>query len=132
MTKFHRTTAVRHLRMSFSSPRDRRANGAPCHRSLDDVIGDEPGVAGDAGKSAGAPGMQPGQAEEIDARRLRHAAMMFRLARAIENRRIEPAEIRLEPDAPDDAPDALRREIECYRIFRRFPDRPISRGWRRG
>jgi len=54
------------------------------HRSLDDVIGDEPGVAGDAGKSAGAPGMQPGQAEEIDARRLRHAAMMFRLARVIE------------------------------------------------
>jgi len=54
------------------------------HRSLDDVIGDEPGVAGDAGKSAGAPGMQPGQAEEIDARRLRHAAMKFRLARVIE------------------------------------------------
>ena len=38
--------------------------------------------------------------------------MMFRLARAVENRDIEPAEIRLKSDAPDDAPDALGREIE--------------------
>ena len=46
-----------------------------------DVLGEIFGVARHAGEAARAPGVEPGQPEEVDARHGRHAAHMGRVAR---------------------------------------------------
>ena len=64
------------------------------------------GVAADRAEPAGAPGVQPRQADEIDAVLGRHASLVLGPSGPVEHRRVEPAEIRREADAPDDAGDA--------------------------
>src|SRR5689334_12721585 len=71
-----------------------------------------PGIARDAGEAARSPCMQPRQPDEIQARLRRDAANMRGIAASVEDRRVDPAEIRPEADAPDNRRDAACREIE--------------------
>src|SRR6185295_6270513 len=62
----------------------------PLDRGVDvpgNAFGDEGRVARHAREAARSPGVQPRQADEVQARHARHAAFVHRLAAAVEDRR---------------------------------------------
>lgn len=61
--------------------------------------------------------MQPGQAKEVEAGALGHAAVVRRLSGPVKNRDINPAKIRLVAGTPHNSSQWLGREIDAG-IFR--------------
>src|SRR5882672_4974135 len=90
-----------------------------------------PGVAVDAGEAARAPGVQPRQAEEVQPRHLRDAALVHGMTTLVEYPRVEPAEIRREADAPDHAADARFGHRERRAFGWRLPHRAVHATRRR-
>ena len=81
-----------------------------------DLVRDVLCVVLDPAEQRGASGVLPGQAEEIEPRRLRHAAPMHDATVPVEDRGINPRVVGPEARGPDDATDLeLRAVAEAQR-----------------
>src|SRR3954471_21554563 len=78
------------------------------HPALDDLLGQVRRVVRDTAEAAGPPGVLPGQADEAQAGHARHAAVMRRIAAAVEDGHPDPAVVPGEAGAPDHGTDPLQ------------------------
>src|ERR1700744_5164764 len=83
------------------------------------------GVASDAREAARTPRVQPRQPDEIKAVVRRDAARVSRIATAVEDRQIDPAEVGPKADAPHNAADPARCEVEFTALRLWLPHWPI-------
>lgn len=84
------------------------------------------GVLADGEETAGAPGPEPGQTENVDAVHARHAAPLNRIAGAVEDREADIGPVWCEARCPDDGGNAFGGKIEFDRFALWFPERLID------
>ena len=72
-----------------------------------DHLGEITRIVADAAEATGAPGVQPRQADEIQASALGYAAIMGRQPTPIKDGRLNPAEVTAVPRAPDHSSERL-------------------------
>src|SRR3954447_15083698 len=70
-----------------------------------DLLGEVIGVVLDEAEQRRAPGVLPGQPEEVDPRRAGHAALVYDAAAFVEHRHVDPGVVAAEAGRPDDTPN---------------------------
>ena len=95
--------------------------------AADDALGQIRGVVGHPGQPARAPGVLPGQSEEIQPRAAGHAPVMRGVATAVENRNLDPPIVPTETGAPDHRSDPGVAKIQLGGLLPGCPHRRIAR-----
>src|SRR5882757_3379332 len=90
-----------------------------------DVVGQELRVPADGFEAARAPGVLPGQAEEVQARATGRATPVHGVAAAVEGGDLDPAVVAAEAGRPDHRGDARGDRVEFGRLLGRFPHRYV-------
>src|SRR3954466_11169127 len=70
-----------------------------------DLLGEVIGVVLDEAEQRRAPGVLPGQPEEVEPRRAGHAALVYDAAAFVEDRDVNPRVVAAEAGRPDHAPN---------------------------
>src|SRR5690606_3801691 len=86
--------------------------GGSAGEVFEDTVGEVLGIDGDASEAAGAPGVEPGEADEVEAGLGGDAAVVAGIAALIEDGELHEAEVGAEADRPDDRADLLAGEVE--------------------